>query len=72
MNTLLDQPPRPTETFGPGHDDVWVVKRTTGGFPSPDRHNPGRLKTTSGTIVFRRDDLERAHWKKVWRSMFED
>jgi hypothetical protein len=30
------------------------------------------LKATVRTIDSRRDDLERMHWKKIWRSMVED
>jgi hypothetical protein len=30
------------------------------------------LKATIRTIDSRRDDLERTHWKKIWRSMVED
>jgi hypothetical protein len=27
------------------------------------------LEETAQTVDFRLDDLERTHWKKVWRSM---
>jgi hypothetical protein len=30
------------------------------------------LKARARTIGFRRDDLERTHWKKLSRSMVED
>jgi hypothetical protein len=71
-NTRLDRPVRSTETFGLCHDDVWVVQKTTGGFLNSDRPVAGSLKTPARTVESRRADLERAHWKKVWRSMFED
>jgi hypothetical protein len=38
-------------------------------------HRPSKLcslKAAVRPIDCRRDDLERMHWKKVWRSMFED
>jgi hypothetical protein len=30
------------------------------------------LKARAWMIGFRRDDLERTHWKKIWRSMVVD
>jgi hypothetical protein len=30
------------------------------------------LKARVQAMDFQRDDLERTHWKKVWRSMFAD
>jgi hypothetical protein len=33
---------------------------------------PFRLEARVGTVESRCEDLEKRHWKKVWRSMVED
>jgi hypothetical protein len=40
--------------------------------PSQDGSAPLWQLARIQAIGFRHDDLERTHWKKVWRSIFED
>jgi hypothetical protein len=69
MNIVLKTRSDKAETGDLCHDD-----RVTGNacriFPNQGSPAPLWLKARSRTIGFRHDDLERTHWKKVWRSMF--
>ena len=72
MNTLLEAPAHETETVDLRRDDVGVVRKAKGSPPNQGRFKLRWLKAVVRTIDSRRDDLERTHWKKVWRSMFAD
>ncbi len=72
MNTRLDAPARETERVDlrPGDAEVaWNAFRIFLNRGSPV---PLWLKARAWTIGFRRDDLERRHWKKLSRSMAVD
>lgn len=72
MNTLLEAPAHEAETAGLRPDDAGVVRKANGSPPNQGRSELRWLKATIRTIDSRRDDLERTHWKKIWRSMVED
>jgi len=72
MNTLLEAPAHEAETAGLRHDDAGVVRKAKGSPTNQGRSELRWLKAIVRTIDSRRDDLERMHWKKVWRSMVED
>jgi len=72
MNTLLEAPARETERVDLRHDGVGVAWNAFRIFLNQGSPAPLWLKARARTIGFRRDDLERTHWKKVWRSMVVD
>jgi hypothetical protein len=72
MNTVLESPAPEAEAIALHHDDVGDVGKAIGIPANQSRLGTRWLKTTVRTIDFRCDDLERTHWKKVWRSMQED
>ncbi len=72
MNTLLEAPAHEAETVDLRHDDVGVARKACRISLNQGRSELRWLKATVRTIDSRRDDLERMHWKKVWRSMVED
>jgi hypothetical protein len=72
MNTLLEAPAHEAETVDLRPDDVGVVRKANGSPPNQGRSEWRWLKATVRTIDSRRDDLERTHWKKIWRSTVED
>lgn len=72
MNLLLETPALETATIDLGRDRVRGARRTTGSPPHPGRSGLRGLRATVRTKDARRDDLERTHWRKVWRSMQED
>lgn len=72
MNTLFKSHFHKAEIAGLHRENVWFVRNTNGSTPDQSLSRLRWLKATFRTIESRRDDLERAHWKKVWRSMFED
>ena len=72
MNPLLETPSDQAETVGLRHDDGGGARKT--GRITLNRGSPVLrwLEAAAQTIDFRLDDLERTHWKKVWRSMLDD
>ena len=72
MNTLLEAPAYEAETVDLRHEDVGVVRNANGSPPNQGNPVPLWLKARARTIDFRRDDLERTHWKKVSRSIVGD
>ena len=72
MNTPLEAPARETERVDLRHDDGGVPWNTFRIFLNRGSPAPLWLKARARTIGFRRDDLERTHWKKVSHSMVED
>ena len=72
MNTLLEAPAHEAETVDPRDDDAGVVRKANGSPPNQGRSELRWLKAIVRTIDSRRDNLERMHWKKVWRSMVKD
>jgi hypothetical protein len=71
MNALLEAPSNQAETVGLRHDDDGVARKTCR--ISLNQGSPVLrwLEATAQTIDFELDDLERTHWKKVWRSMLD-
>jgi hypothetical protein len=72
MNPLLEAPACETERVDLRHDGggfAWNAFRI---FLNRGTPAPLWLKARGRTIGFRRDDLERTHWKKVSRSMIVD
>ena len=72
MNTPLEVPARETERVDLRHNDVGVAWNAFRIFLNRGNPAPLWLKARARTIGFRRDDLERTHWKKVSRSMVVD
>jgi hypothetical protein len=72
MKTCLEARGHEAETADLCHDDAGLVWETTGGISDQGRPAPLWLKARVRTIGFRRNDLERTHWKKVCLSMFEE
>jgi hypothetical protein len=72
MNTLHEAPARETERFDLRHDDVGVAWNAFRIFLNRGGPAPLWMKARARTIGFRRDDLERTHWKKLSHSMVED
>jgi len=71
MNTLFEAPAHEAETVGVRHDDVGVGRKACRVSLNQGR-SMLRLEATVRMINFRRDDIERTHWKKVSHSMIED
>jgi hypothetical protein len=71
MNTLLEAPAHEPETVGLCHDDDGVAGQANPISLNPDSPAPLWLKARAQTIGFGRGDLERTHWRKVWRAMVE-
>jgi len=70
MNPLLEA----AETVDLCHDDAGVARKTCRITLNQGRPVLRWLEATTQTIDlidFRLDDLERTHWKKVWRSMLD-
>ncbi len=72
MNILLAAPARETERVDLRQDDVGAAWNTFRIFLNQGSPAPLWLKARARAIGFRRDDLERTHWKKVSRSMVVD
>jgi hypothetical protein len=53
-------------------DNAWLVRKISGGAANRAASALVWLKAPVRTIESRRDDLERAHWKKVCRSLAEE
>ncbi len=72
MNILLEAPPHEAEAVdlchadGGAAGDAYQIPLHRAGFV------PLWQKARARTIGFRRNDLERTHWKKVCRSMQDD
>jgi hypothetical protein len=62
MNTLFE---------APASDDAGVARKTCRITLNQGSPVLRWLEATAQTIDFRLDDLERTHWKKVWRSMLD-
>ena len=76
MNTLLQtpassiqHPPSSLEPIDIRHDNDDSVRRATGYPANQGSTVPLWQQARARTIGFRRDDLSRTHWRKVWRSM---
>jgi hypothetical protein len=72
MNALIEAPLQKAQIGNAHHDSIEVVQRTLRFFLNHGCPTPLWHKAITQTIGFRRDELERTHWKKVWRSMFVD
>ncbi len=72
MNALLKAPAHEAKTVDLRHDGVGVAWNAFRIFLNRGRPAPLWLKARARTLGFRRDDLERTHWKQVWRSMVVD
>ena len=72
MNILFEAPARETERVHLRRDDAGVAWNAFRIFLNRGSPAPLWLKARARTIGFRRDDLERTHWKKVSRSMVVD
>jgi hypothetical protein len=72
MNTLLEARSRKAETVGLCPDDPGAFQKANGGPPTQGDSERRWLRATVRTADSRRDDLQRTHWKKVWRSIDED
>ena len=72
MNTLLEAPANEAEAVDLRHDDIGVANKEYRDFLNQGSPVPLWLKARARTIGFRRDDLERMHWKKVWHSMVDN
>jgi hypothetical protein len=72
MNALPDTLAPEAETVDLCRDDFAVARKAKGSSPDQGWPKLRWSKATVRTIDSRRDDLERTHWKKVWRSMVED
>lgn len=72
MNDLLEICSNRSETVDLCNDDFAVVQKANGSPANKSRSWTRWLKATVQTIDSRRDELERTHWKKVWRSMVEE
>lgn len=72
MDTPFEAPARETETVDFRRDDVGVAWNVFRIFLNQGSPAPLWLKARARAIGFRRDDLERTHWRKVWRSMVVD
>jgi hypothetical protein len=71
MNALLEAPAHKPETVDLCHDDAGVAGKANRISLNPDSPAPLWLKARAQTIGFRHGELERTHWRKVWRAMFE-
>jgi hypothetical protein len=72
VNALLKALAHEAETVGLRRHDLGILWKTNGTHPNQGRSGLRWLKATIRTIDSRRDALQRAHWKKIWRSMAED
>jgi len=72
MNNFSETPAREVETVDLSRDGGGVIRKINEIYANQGCSAPLWLKTRSRLIGFRRHELERTHWKKVWRSMFEN
>jgi hypothetical protein len=72
MNALLEAPPREAKRVDLRHDGIGVAWNAFRIFLNGGSPAPLWVKARVRAIGFRRDDLERTHWKKVSRSMAVD
>ncbi|MGA9450657.1 MAG: hypothetical protein WBW41_04845 [Verrucomicrobiia bacterium] len=72
MNTPLEAPAGEAERVDLRHDAIGVAWNAFRIFQNEGSPAPLWLKARARAIGFRRDDLERTHWKKVCRSMVVD
>jgi hypothetical protein len=71
MNALLEAPAHEPEAVDLRRDDAGVAGKANRISLNPGSPAPLWLKARAQTIGFRHGDLERTHWRKVWRAMFE-
>jgi hypothetical protein len=71
MNATFEVPARETETVDLRYDDAGVARNSFRIFLNRGSPAPLWLKARARTVGFRRDDLERTHWKKLSHSMAE-
>jgi hypothetical protein len=69
INTPVEPAPCKTETEGPGGGAVRIIFRS-----SLNRGCPPPLwqRARVHALNFHHADIERAHWNKIWRSMYEE
>ena len=72
MKTLIEAALHGAETGGFLHDDAGVAGNALRFSLNQSSPVPLWIMARTQTIGFQRGDLERTHWKKVWRSMFVD
>jgi hypothetical protein len=72
MNTLLKATAQEIETDYRRHDNTKGDRNAKASLRNQGIVVPLWLKARARTIGLGREDLERSHWKKVWRSMDED
>jgi hypothetical protein len=72
MNDLLEICSDRSKAVDLCNDDFAVVRKANGSPAHKGRSWTRWLKATVQPIDSRRDELERTHWKKVWRSMVEE
>jgi len=72
MSTLLEVSLPEPGTAGRRPESTRCVRRGFQFARSRDSPAPLGPSARTQTIGFRRDDLEQSHWKKVWRSLFEE
>jgi len=72
MNTRFEAPVREAETVADCCEPVGVDRKANRRPSNQGRFKSLWLKAAVRTLEFRRDGLERMHWRKVWRSMVED
>jgi hypothetical protein len=71
MNPLPKIRSDKAETSDPSHGNTGAANIEYQNSLNQGSLTPLWMKARARMIGFRRDDLERMHWKKVWRSMFE-
>jgi len=72
MDARLEAPARETEALDLRHDGIGVAWNAFRIFLNRGGPAPLWVKARARAMGFRRDDLERTHWKKVCRSMVLD
>jgi hypothetical protein len=72
MNPVLEFLTHETGMAGLRRDRVGAVWNANGSSPHQAGPVPLWLQARARAAGFRQQELERTHWKKVWRLMFED
>jgi hypothetical protein len=72
MNALLEFLTHETGMDGLRRDRAGAGRNANESPPHPAGPVPLWLKARARAAGFRQQELERTHWKKVWRLMFED
>jgi len=72
VNTLLEFLTHEAGMAGLRRDCAGAARNANGSSPHRTGPVPLWLKARARAAGFRQQELERTHWKKVWRLMFED